>query len=490
MSTEQRDIRIQKSNELRKLGINPYKDRFERTHSLKEARALPLGTEGVQAAGRVMAVRLFGRLIFATIKDFSGQLQIALQEKQLGEKQFSFFKKYIDIGDFIGVEGTIFATKRGEITLDSHRFELLSKTLRPLPEKWHGVSDQEILYRQRYLDLIMNEGTMERFLQRTKILQVMRDFLNREGFIEVETPVLQTKPSGAIATPFITHHQALDLPLYLRIAPETYLKRCIAGSFELVYEFARSFRNEGMDASHLQDFTMLEFYAAYWNYEDCMRFTEKLIRHVVELVKGSPKISCEGRVIDFGPPWERIPIKKLILRDTGIDISELRDVRELRRAVKEKGYDLQDIDDLSAGSIIDGLFKKVSRQNIIHPLFITHHPIELSPLARRNDSDPGTTDRFQLVVNGWEIVNAYSELIDPLDQRARLMEQAKLHSRGDPEAMVMDEDFLLAMEHGMPPISGWGMGVDRFICLLTDQDNLRDVILFPLMKPGDKEENP
>lgn len=487
MSTDQRDIRIQKLMELRKLGINPYKDRFERTHTLKEARSLPLGTQGVRTAGRVMAIRLFGKLIFATIKDFSGHIQIALQERLLGEKPFSFFKRYIDIGDFIGVEGTIFVTKKGEITLDTHQFELLSKTLRPLPEKWHGVSDKEILYRQRYLDLIMNEKTMERFLQRTKIIQVMRDFLNRAGFVEVETPVLQTKPSGAIATPFVTFHEAMDMPLYLRIAPETYLKRCIAGGFEKVYEFARSFRNEGMDASHLQDFTLLEFYAAYWNYEDNMRFTEKLITHVVETIKGSLEITCDGKVINFKPPWERIPIKELIKRDTGIDISKHRDPKELRKVIKEKGYELPDIDNLNTVSLIDDLFKKVCRQKITNPLFVTHHPIELSPLARRNDSDPAITDRFQLVINGWEIVNAYSELIDPLDQRERLMEQARLHSRGDSEAMVMDEDFLLAMEHGMPPISGWGMGVDRFVCLLTDQDNLRDVILFPLLKPAETE---
>ncbi len=487
MGIEERDIRIGKLKLIREKGINPYVDRFEKTHSLLQAKKLPLNTEDVRTAGRILTVRLFGRLIFATLKDFSGKMQIALQEKVIGKEMFSFFKKFVDIGDFIGVEGSIFKTRAGEITLDTGKFELLSKTLRPLPEKWHGLTGQELIYRQRYLDLVMNDGTIERFLKRTRIIKSIRDFLDASDFVEVETPVLQTKPSGAIATPFATHHNALDLDLYLRIAPETYLKRCIAGGFEKVYEFARSFRNEGLDPSHLQDFTMLEYYAAYWNYEDNMRFTENLIKHVLEEVNGSLNLVFGEKGLNFNKEWRRVPMRDIIKETTGIDYTLFPNAEDLRKELIKRNIEIQDVETMGFGSIIDSIFKKAVRPEIIDPLFIIHHPIELSPLARRNDSNPMITDRFQLVVNGWEIVNAYSELIDPVDQRERLEEQARLHSKGDAEAMVMDEDFLTAMEHGMPPISGLGMGIDRFVCLLTNQENLRDIILFPLMKPAGNE---
>ncbi len=487
MGIEERDIRIGKLKLIREKGVNPYVDRFEKTHSLLQAKKLPLNTEDVRTAGRILTVRLFGRLIFATLKDFSGKMQIALQEKVIGKEMFSFFKKFVDIGDFIGVEGSIFKTRAGEITLDTGKFELLSKTLRPLPEKWHGLTDQELIYRQRYLDLVMNDGTIERFLKRTRIIKSIRDFLDASDFVEVETPVLQTKPSGAIATPFATHHNALDLDLYLRIAPETYLKRCIAGGFEKVYEFARSFRNEGLDPSHLQDFTMLEYYAAYWNYEDNMRFTENLIKHVLEEVNGSLNLVFGEKGLNFNKEWRRVPMRDIIKETTRIDYTLFSNAEDLRKELIKKNIEIQDVETMGFGSIIDSIFKKAVRPEIIDPLFIIHHPIELSPLARRNDSNPMITDRFQLVVNGWEIVNAYSELIDPVDQRERLEEQARLHSKGDAEAMVMDEDFLTAMEHGMPPISGLGMGIDRFVCLLTNQENLRDIILFPLMKPAGNE---
>ncbi len=487
MGIEERDIRIGKLKLIREKGVNPYADRFEKTHSLLQAKKLPLNTEDVRTAGRILTVRLFGRLIFATLKDFSGKMQIALQEKVIGKEMFSFFKKFVDIGDFIGVEGSIFKTRAGEITLDTGKFELLSKTLRPLPEKWHGLTGQELIYRQRYLDLVMNDGTIERFLKRTRIIKSIRDFLDASDFVEVETPVLQTKPSGAIATPFATHHNALDLDLYLRIAPETYLKRCIAGGFEKVYEFARSFRNEGLDPSHLQDFTMLEYYAAYWNYEDNMRFTENLIKHVLEEVNGSLNLVFGEKGLNFNKEWRRVPMRDIIKETTGIDYTLFTNAEDLRKELIKRNIEIQGVETMGVGAIIDSIFKKAVRPEIIDPLFIIHHPIELSPLARRNDSNPMITDRFQLVVNGWEIVNAYSELIDPVDQRERLEEQARLHSKGDAEAMVMDEDFLTAMEHGMPPISGLGMGIDRFVCLLTNQENLRDIILFPLMKPAGNE---
>ncbi len=482
---EERAIRIKKLEEIRAQGVNPYKDRFVRTHTLAEAKSQNLGTNDIRIAGRILTIRIFGRLIFATLKDFSGKTQIALQEKVVGKDQFAFFKKYIDIGDFIGAEGTIFKTKTGEITLDVGNYRLLSKTLRPLPEKFHGLTDRESLYRQRYLDLIMNEETTERFKKRTAIIRSLRTFLDAEGFVEVETPILQTKPSGAIANPFVTHHNALGLDLYLRIAPETYLKRCIAGGFERVYEFARSFRNEGLDPSHLQDFTLFEYYVAYWNYEDNMRFTQRLIKRVLNEVNGSLKLRFGEKTFDFRGDWERLTLRELILRDTGIDYEEHEDSAHLRKAIEKRGIDIQDMKKMGFGSLIDNLYKKVSRQNIAGPLFIIHHPIALSPLARRNDDQETVTDRFQLVINGLEIVNAYSELVDPIDQRNRFEQQVSLRKKGDTETMVMDEDFLIAMEHGMPPISGWGMGLDRFVCLLTNQENLRDVILFPLMKPQD-----
>ncbi len=483
---EERAIRIKKLEELRAQGVNPYKDRFPRTHTLAEAKSCELGTKNISIAGRILTVRMFGRLIFTTLKDFSGKMQIALQEKMVGKEKFAFFKKNIDIGDFIGAGGTIFKTKTGEITLDVDTYTLLSKTVRPLPEKFHGLTDRESLYRQRYLDLIMNEETIERFKKRIAIIRSLRMFLDSEDFVEVETPILQTKPSGAIANPFVTHHNALDLDLYLRIAPETHLKRCIAGGFEKVYEFARSFRNEGLDPSHLQDFTLFEYYVAYWNYEDNMRFTQKLIQHVLMEVNGSLQLQFGEKTIDFDGDWDRLTLRELILRDTGIDYVECENTVCLRNAIKKRDIDIQDMETMGFGSLIDNLFKKVSRKNITGPLFIIHHPIALSPLARRNDKEETVADRFQLVINGWEIVNAYSELVDPVDQRERLEQQVSLRKQGDQETMVMDEDFLISMEHGMPPISGWGMGLDRFVCLLTNQENLRDVVLFPLMKPQDE----
>lgn len=483
MGIEERDIRIKKIKEIQEMGMEPYGERFERTHSLSKAKSLPLGTDGIRVAGRVFTIRIFGRLVFATILDFTGKMQVALQERTLGKESFAFFKKYIDIGDFVGFEGKLFKTKMGEITIDVKRFELLSKALRPLPEKWHGLQDRELKYRQRYLDLIMNEESRERFIKRTKIIKSIRDFLDNQGFLEVETPVLQTKPSGAIATPFMTHHNALDMDLYLRIAPETYLKRVIAGGFEKVYEFARCFRNEGIDPSHLQDFTLLEYYVAYWNFEDNMKFTKELITHVLREVNGTLTLKTRGKEIHFDGEWEVITMRDLIMRDTGIDYKLCNDEKNLIEEIKKRGIEIQDIEKMGFGTIIDNLYKKISRPNIDGPLFIIHHPIELSPLARKNSVNPEVTDRFQLVVAGWEIVNAYSELIDPIDQRQRFEKQMEIRAKGDEETMVMDEDFLLAMEHGMPPMSGWGMGIDRFVALLTDQENLRDVVLFPLMKP-------
>ncbi|HMS15717.1 MAG TPA: lysine--tRNA ligase [Planctomycetota bacterium] len=483
---EQRRVRVEKLERLRAFGIHPYPERFERTHTLAEMRALPEGQDHVKVCGRVVMMRVMGKLTFATILDHSGRGQISVQQDAVGQEFYSqVWKKLVDIGDFIGITGKTMVTKTGEPTVAAESVVFLGKTLRPLPEKWHGLSDQETCYRQRYLDMIMNQETMDRFRLRSRVVRSIRHVLETHAFEEVETPVLQTKASGATARPFTSHHNALDMPVSLRIAPETWLKRLIVGGMDRVYEFARCFRNEGMDPSHLQDFTMLEFYAAWWNYEDNMRFTEHLLQTVIQDVLGTMTVELKGKMIDFSGTWPRVSFRDLILKDAGIDIRVDDTAQKLRSRMQERNIHLEGVpvQKLGFGNLVDQLYKKVSRPHLDGPVFLVDHPIELSPLARRNDRDPTLTDRFQLVVRSWEIVNAYSELVDPVDQRQRLETQAALKEAGDDEAMELDEEYLLAMEYGMPPISGFGMGIDRLVCLLTNQDNLRDVVLFPLMKP-------
>jgi lysyl-tRNA synthetase class 2 len=499
MADSIRELRLKKIEDLRAQGVNPYPDRFPRTHTLAEARAegerarlkageaLPPDAPVLRLAGRLMAFRDMGKLTFGSLQDGTGRLQISLNVATLGAQGYARFQKTIDVGDFLGVAGRLYVTRRGELTVDVSEWALLGKAIRPLPEKWHGLQDQELRWRQRYLDLVMNEETRERFRTRTRLVRVMREILDRAGFEEVETPILCAHASGAMARPFVTHHNSLDLDVYLRIAPETYLKRLIVGGYDRVYEFARCFRNEGMDPSHLQDFTMLEWYAAYWNFADNMEFTEKLIKETLERVAGSLRVEFGGKATDFSGSWPRRRLRDMILEDAGIDIDRERTADELRAAIGRAGIRLElkagEIERLSRGNLVDQLYKKVSRPKIGNPVFVTSHPADLSPLARRNDENPEIADRFQLVVCGWEIVNAYSELVDPIDQRRRLEEQAAARQKGDEEAMVMEEDYLVAMEYGMPPISGFGMGIDRFCALLTGQENLRDVVLFPLMRP-------
>lgn len=494
--------RLKKLEEIKKQGINPYPERYERTH--KAVEALKEGEKGlremdvviaenknnIKLCGRLVAFRSHGKISFGNLQDVSGQIQICIAQNVIGEKDYEFFCKKIDIADFIGVSGELFKTRTNQITLMVKEFILLGKTLRPLPEKWHGIQDTEIKYRYRYLDTVMDRKTMDRFLMRTKLISLIREYMNKQDFVEVETPVLSPKASGAIAKPFVTHHNALDHDFFLRIAPETYLKRLIVGGFERVYEFARCFRNEGIDPSHHQEFTMLEYYAAYFNYEDNMKYTEDLFAYFIKELFGTLKLQIYGTDIDFTPPWPRKTMRELIIEHAGIDIEEHHSAEKLRKAIADKKIKIDgDINALGYGNLVDALYKKTARQKLIQPIFVTSHPIELSPLARRNDKVAHITDRFQLVVNTWEVVNAYSELVDPVDQRQRLEEQAKLKAKGDVEAMEMDEDYLLAMEHGMPPISGWGMGIDRILALLTSQENLKDVILFPIMRPeGETEE--
>jgi lysyl-tRNA synthetase class 2 len=490
MAEDQVLARRQKRDALRAAGRNPYPDRWERTHALAEARALADDPEKtVSVAGRVMLLRGAGKkLIFLTLQDRSGQMQASLRLPTLPEEELALLRDALDLGDFLGVRGVVWTTRTGEKTLDAKEAVILAKALRPLPAKWEGVADTEIAYRRRYLDLLTNDATRERFRLRTKLTRSIRDFLDAAGFEEVETPILCAKASGALAKPFTTHHNALDLDVTLRIAPETYLKRLVVGGYERVYEFARCFRNEGMDPSHLQDFTMLEYYVAYWSYVENMAFTQKLIQHAVWECTGSLKFTRttrDGRTveIDLSGEWPRLAVVDLIKDKTGVDVRETRDPAALRAWIRANGLADDDVDKMAYASLVDHIYKKTVRPTLVQPCFVVGHPIELSPLARRNDADPGITDRFQLLIAGWEVVNAYSELVDPDDQRARFEEQARNKAAGDAEAMESEEDYLVCMEHGMPPTSGWGMGIDRLVTLLSGQENLRDSVLFPLMRP-------
>ena len=486
--TEQELVRREKVEEIKEF-CNPYPERYETNYSLKEASNLEDGTKDVKVAGRIVFMRKMGKLSFLKIRDIEGDLQVSIKIDLVGEEKYKFFKTMVDLGDFIGVVGEMFTTQTGEKTLRADDFTFLGKALKPLPEKFHGVTDPEICYRNRYLDLIMNESTRKRFLLKYEFIKEIRRFLEDDGYIEIETPVLSNKASGASARPFTAHHNALDIDVYLRIAPETYLKRAVVGGFTKVFEFARCFRNEGIDATHLQDFTMLECYAAYYNYKDNMILLENMLKTVIEKVFGTLQVTINDKVIDLSKKWETVSFRDLIMKYADIDIKKFNTKETLLDEIKNKKIDLQtedDIENLGYGNLVDALYKKVARPYLIEPTFLVEHPISLSPLARANDEDKTLTDRFQLVINGAEIINAYSELVDPIDQEARLLHQASLKAGGDEEAMMMDYDYINAMEYGMPPISGWGMGIDRVLQVLTGVDNIKDNILFPLMRPEDK----
>lgn len=467
---------------------NPYPERYPVNCELKDAKDLPDGTRDIRLAGRIVLMRKMGNLSFVKIRDVGGSIQIAVKKDVLRNEAYDFFKKAFDLGDFIGVCGEMFTTKTGEKTLRAQEITFLGKALRPLPEKYHGITDTENRFRQRYLDLIMNEEVQKKFLLKFSFIREVRRYLEDRGYIEIETPVLLDKASGAAARPFVSHHNALDMDVYLRIAPETYLKRAIVGGFTKVFEFARCFRNEGMDASHLQDFTMLEGYCAYYNYKDNMVFLQDMLCSVIQKLFGDTKIETDGNVIDFAGQWPVVTFRDLILQDCGIDIHQCPSSAQLLEEIRARNIRLESETELSVlgrGNLIDLLYKKVSRPRLISPIFLVEHPKALSPLARANDETPDIVDRFQLVINGAEVINAYSELVDPVDQKNRLMEQARLKAAGDDEAMVMDDDYIRAMEYGMPPISGWGMGVDRMLQVLLGEKNIRELILFPLMRPSE-----
>ena len=486
--SEQEIVRREKLEKLKAAGIHPYPERFELSHGLKEARELADGTLNVQVAGRITAIRRMGKLSFITIQDLRGKLQLCMKIDDVGEANYQHYVDFVDIGDFFGAKGEIFTTRVGEKTLQVKEYTFLGKCLRPLPEKFHGLQDVEIKYRQRYLDLITSEEARTRFLLRSSIIREMRNFLEGESFIEAETASLQPNPSGALARPFKTHHNALDIDLFLRIAPETYLKRLVVGGFQHVFEFARCYRNEGISPNHLQEFTMVEGYSAYWNYKDNMDLMKRLFQTVFQKTLGTTKIKLGETEVDFGGEWNTVTFRDLLLKDSGIDIEKFKTAPELLAAIKDKRIDLEDDhpEKLGRGNLIDILYKKVSRPKMVGPTFLTEHPIDLSPLARASDANAQLTDRFQLVVNGVEIVNAYSELVDPIEQMKRLEEQAKLNAEGDQDAMVKDDDYVMSMEFGMPPISGWGIGIDRLVQFVTNSENIKDCVLFPLTRkaPG------
>ena len=485
--SEQELVRREKVEEIRKI-CNPYPERYDVTHSLKEAGLLDDETKDVSVAGRIVFMRKMGKLSFVKLRDIEADLQVSIKIDLIGEEKYELFKNLIDLGDFIGVKGEMFTTHTGEKTLRASELTFLGKALKPLPDKFHGLTDPELCYRHRYLDMIMNEDTRKRFLTRITFVRELRRYLDDLGYYEVETPILNNKPSGAVARPFVAHHNALDLDVYLRIAPETYMKRSVVAGIPKVYEIARCFRNEGMDATHLQDFTMIEAYQSYYNYEDNMKLIQNMLQTIIFKLYGTLNIQVGDKMVDLSGEWPRVSFRELIIQYANIDINEYNTKEKLLEKILMEKIELDSetpIENLGFGNLVDYLYKKVARPHMLGPVYLTEHPTSLSPLARANDNRPEITDRFQLVINGAEIVNGFSELVDPQEQEKRLLEQAEMKANGDEEAMDMDYDYIGAMEYGMPPISGWGMGIDRLIQLLTNSDNIKDVVMYPLMRPNE-----
>ena len=502
--SEQETIRREKLAALQHLGIDPYPAplypvnisslAIKNNYKGEENKA---DFADVCVAGRIMSIRDMGKASFAVLQDSEGKIQVYLKRDEIcpdedKSKYDQVWKKLLDIGDIIGVKGYVFTTKTGETSIHVREFTLLTKSLKPLPivkeaegQTFDAVTDPEFRYRQRYADLIVNPQVKEVFVKRTKLMNAIRSFLNENGALEVDTPVLQNIPGGAAAKPFITHHNALDVPFYLRIANELYLKRLIVGGFDWVYEFSRNFRNEGMDRTHNPEFTVLEFYTAYKDYEWMMNITEQLLEKVAVAVNGTTHLPVGDKQIEFKAPYKRITIYDAIKEHTGIDVSEMNE-EQLRDVCKELHIHVEA--SMGKGKLIDELFSEKCEAHYIQPTFITDYPVEMSPLTKKHRSKPGLVERFELMINGKEIANAYSELNDPIDQRERFEEQIKLMERGDDEAMFIDYDFLRALEYGMPPTSGIGFGIDRLCMLMTNQPSIQDVLLFPQMRPEKTEE--
>ena len=480
-------VRMDKMEALREKGVNPFGQRFERTHHAKDvldnAEALIASGEEVVIAGRLMAKRGQGKAGFANVQDLSGNIQIYSRLDVAGEDNHWFFKK-ADIGDIVGIRGVVFVTEKGETTISVREFTPLTKSLRPLPEKYHGLTDVELRYRQRYVDLIMNQEVQNTFILRSKIVRYVREFLDNQGFLEVETPVLHTLAGGATARPFITYHNALDMQLYMRIALELHLKRLIVGGLEKVYELGRVFRNEGIDTRHNPEFTLMEVYQAYADYNDMMDLTENLFKYVAEKVLGTTKLTYGEHEVDLGVKWERITMNDVVKRYTNVDFSTIATDEEARAAARAIGVAVEG--DMPKGKVLAEVFDEKVEEHLIQPTFVIDYPIEISPLSRRKDGQPELTDRFELFIVGREHANAFSELNDPIDQRGRFEKQMEAKAKGDDEAHPMDEDFITALEYGLPPTGGLGIGIDRMCMLLTNAASIRDVILFPTMKSIEK----
>ena len=476
-------VRRDKLSELQKMGRDPFKiSKYDVTHHSNEVIDQYDSLEGqrVSLAGRIMSKRIMGKASFMHLQDQNGRIQAYVKRDDIGLDEYKLFKTY-DIGDIVGIEGFVFKTKTEEVSVHVEKLVLLSKSLQVLPEKYHGLKDVDLRYRQRYVDLIVNPEVKDAFLTRTKALKALRSYLDERGFLEVETPILNTIAGGANARPFITHHNTLDIPMYLRIANELYLKRLIVGGFDKVYEMGRMFRNEGMDMKHNPEYTAIELYQAYADYKDMMDITENVISHMAEVATGSMKINYQGTEIDFTPPWKRMTMEECVKEYAGVDFSEINTDEEALAIAREKGIEITP--GMRRGEVINAFFEEFGEDKLIQPTFITHHPVEVSHLAKRNVEDPRRTDRFEAFANKWELANAFSELNDPIDQRGRFEDQVRKRELGDDEACEMDEDFINALEVGLPPTGGLGIGIDRVIMLLTDSTTIRDVLLFPTMKP-------
>ena len=481
-------IRRNKLDELRSLGVDPFGGKFVRTHSAKEIldayadtskEELEAQNVEVSLAGRIMQKRGMGKAAFAHIQDLSGKIQIYVRQDSVDEAKYKAFD-LLDLGDIVGVKGTVFKTKTGETSVKAKELEVLTKSLLPLPEKFHGLKDVELRYRQRYVDLIMNPDVQQTFVTRSRIIQSMRRYLDSLGYLEVETPTLHAIAGGAAARPFITHHNALDMQLYMRIAIELHLKRLIVGGMEKVYEIGRVYRNEGISTRHNPEFTMIELYEAYADYKDIMALTENLIAHIAQEVLGTTTIMYQGQQVDLAPPWRRVSMVDLVKEATGVDFAAEMTDEEAHRLAKEHNVPVEP--HMTFGHILNAFFETLVEHTLIQPTFVTGHPVAISPLAKKSESDPRFTDRFELFIVAREHANAFTELNDPIDQRERFEAQLLEREHGNDEAHEMDDDFIRALEYGMPPTGGLGIGIDRLVMLLTDAPSIRDVLLFPLMR--------
>jgi lysyl-tRNA synthetase class 2 len=481
---ELKKVRLEKLQELRDLGIDPFGRRFERTAQAADIKDRFEAMEGqtVKIAGRIMSKRRHGKAGFANLQDLSGDVQLYFRKDDVGEESYELFKK-LDIGDILGIEGFVFRTQKGEPSVHVKEFVYLSKALNPLPEKWHGLKDVEMRYRQRYVDLIVNPEVRQVFIKRSRIIKEIRSYMDDKGFLEVETPMMHPIAGGAAAKPFVTHHNALDMDLYLRIAPELYLKRLIVGGLEKVYEINRNFRNEGLSTRHNPEFTMLELYQAYADLEVMMEIVEELVATVALKVNNSMIADFDGEKIDFTPPWRRITMLDAIKQYAGVDFEQIKTDAEARQAALDLKLDIKP--GTSRGEIINEVFEEFVEEKLIQPTIVYGHPVEISPLAKRNREHPELTDRFELFIMQREIANAFTELNDPIDQKERFVRQMEKRAAGDGEAHMMDEDYVNALEYGMPPAGGMGIGIDRLVMILTGATSIRDVILFPTLRKRD-----